>query len=128
MIIASGEFVGRSGHTLTGKFEVRRQDSRLELATSDDFFFDGSPEPAWSLSATIPTSTAVVSQENIVSRVRFGDLARGPSVTGPQRAQLPDDIELIGFQSIILWCFRFPTLLGVGQLRFNEQNLSESTQ
>lgn len=120
MLIASGTFIGASGHELTGQFSFERSAKGIIFTTSDDFFFDGSPQPGFALT-TVPEFSETAAKATQFLMLPASGSVIGPQleVIGKQAAILPDGIDLAAHDTLFLWCFRFPTLLGTGSLEFN---------
>lgn len=76
MIIAKGMLKGRGGHEVSGAFEILRVDGRLLFRTDEEFYFDGSPEPAFAL-----TSNGVFNEQQALA-TRFLNLPASGSLRG----------------------------------------------
>ena len=123
MIIGSGAFDGRNGYLLQGTFTFTRQGANSVLfETSDDFFFGtedgrGTPAPGFALFRGDPTglSTAVVSPIALATDfLRISDQAI--AVSGRQSERIGSAVSVSDFDTLFLWCFRFPMVLGVGAI------------
>ncbi|MEM6384221.1 MAG: DM13 domain-containing protein [Pseudomonadota bacterium] len=122
MLIAKGSFKGDSGHTLEGTFTLIRQaDGTIAFETDEGFKFDGSPNPGWALYTGVPGNDQDPAVHADMVRTRFGSLPGGAldeqnEVTGKQFATIPAEADLSAYDTIILWCFTFPTTLGHGKI------------
>ncbi|MEM7695258.1 MAG: hypothetical protein AAF318_12470 [Pseudomonadota bacterium] len=122
MLIGKGSFRGIPDHVLEGTFTLTRQsDGSILFETSDTFMFDGSPEPDWGLNKGVPASNSEPGLEAQMEATRFGNMPTGPlteriPVTGKQTGTIPAGFDLDTVDTIVLWCFRFPTRLGVGPI------------
>lgn len=117
LIVASGLFEGRGGHTLKGNFVIEKRESDYWLVTSEDFLFDGSPEPGFALSDSLSPN------EGEAIATRFHNLRGSGSlfgtqieVSGVKEGKIGPDFDLAKTKAIFLWCFLTPFLLGVGPL------------
>ena len=117
MIVAKGTFQGRGGHVMRGTFVIEERSDGFWMVTDDDFYFDGSPEPAFALSSS-STPTASEARDT-----RFHNLPASGSLSGPQievegrqEARIGEALDLDVTKFVFLWCFLTPFLLGVGPL------------
>lgn len=117
MIIGKGSFLPGPPHVLRGTFELARTDGVVTLTTSEDFYFDGSPAPGFAL-----TSGGAFS-EAIALRNEFGRLPGSGGIdgqvieiTGRQVAFVPPSLDIDAFDTVFLWCFKIPFLLGTGAI------------
>ncbi|MEM1152704.1 MAG: DM13 domain-containing protein [Pseudomonadota bacterium] len=117
MLLAEGTFEGRGGHALKGEFVVEQVGDRQRFTTSEDFYFDGSPAPGFALSATGNVSAEEAIETDFLRLPGTGSTA-GPQleVPGRQMALLPKTIDIVQIKYVFLWCYRFPSLLGVARL------------
>lgn len=116
MLIGNGTFIAGRGHTLEGTFTITRREGGLELATSEDFKFDGSPEPAFAFAKGIPSDLADEAFVQTLNETRTLDLPRNTQVEDVHSALLPKNIDIADFDTVVLWCFEFPFLLGYGKI------------
>ena len=85
------------------------------MQTSDDFFFDGSPAPGFGLHAGIPTDAGDPALWAAMDRTRFLDLPGNVvPVSRRQAGLIPPEIALSEFDTLVLWCFAVPFILGIG--------------
>ncbi|MFY0610999.1 MAG: hypothetical protein JXQ99_05695 [Hyphomicrobiaceae bacterium] len=120
MLIAQGRFEGRQTHEMRGTFTIVETSDGLLFETSDDFFFDGSPEPAFALSR-YPDPDQGQAGEDLDTR--FLDLPGTGNLTDPsievrgkQTGIIGPASALNGKESVFLWCYLTPFLLGVGRI------------
>ncbi len=117
MILATGTWQGRGGHEMRGTFTLTREGDRLCMATSDDFFFDGSPEPAFAVSPDAATDATTARQGRFLDLLGTGPTpAPAIAVRGRQSGLLPEGLAITDIHTIFLWCFGFPFLLGIGRV------------
>ncbi|QIR86484.1 hypothetical protein [Paracoccus sp. AK26] len=117
MIVAQGRLTPGPGHTLRGSFTIRQTGEGLLMETSDDFFFDGSPTPGFALNTGIPTDAADLALQSRMEGTRFLDLPGGVvTVQGRQAGTIPPDLDLDAFDTLVLWCFAVPFILGFGPI------------
>jgi hypothetical protein len=123
MTNANGTFEGRNGYRLEGTFILTPNGQNgICFETSDDFFFGssdggGTPAPGFALSKGDPTQLSIAEISEIATATDFLRIADGlVSVTGKQTGLIQNTIILPGFDTVFLWCFAFPTLLGIGPI------------
>lgn len=121
MIIGRGAFDGRNGYTLRGTFTLTEQSSgEVFFQTSDDFYFGdangtGTPAPGFALFKGDPTGLPdeVVAPAAIATNfLRLAD--DGKAVTGVQSGPIGQTEAIDEYDTIFLWCFQFPIVLGFG--------------
>lgn len=116
MLIGNGTFRGLGGHDMRGTFTLTQDSNGVLFETSGDFFFDGSPAPGWALFNGIPTDSNDPTVRAAALNTHFGDLAKNQVVTGKHSAVIPASIDLDAYDTVFLWCYRFPFVLGVGPI------------
>lgn len=111
-LVAEGTFEGRENMSTTGTYRLERRDDRLYLALEKDFRTDSGPDLHVVLSPaaadTVTGSTAVPAGALIVDTLR--------SQTGPQRYELPEDIRLGDYRSVLIHCVKFSHLYGAAPI------------
>lgn len=117
MLIGRGNFEGRGGHTLQGTFTLTQQANGVLMVTSDDFMFDGSPAPGWALSNGVPVDASDPEVERTAIATDFQRLTdRVEPVNGQQSGLIPNSINIDDFDTLFLWCYQIPFILGVGSI------------
>lgn len=117
MVFTKGTFVAGDGHEMEGGFTMTSQQGGVAFETSADFYFDGSPEPGFALTTGTPTFASDPQLLRDVSATRFLNLPGGVvPVNGPQVATIPDSIQFEDFDTVVLWCYRYPFILGYGRM------------
>lgn len=106
MTLATGHFTGFGQHVMRGGYVVREEGGRQIFETTDDFFFDGAPEPGFALSADGAFTRAAAEDTD------FLRLAASAPVTGKLTAELPQGFHIADQRVVFLWCFDFHVLLG----------------
>ena len=119
MLIGRGVFTPGNGHEMRGSFTLERQASGVLMRTSEDFFFDGSPAPGWALSKGIPTDASDPDVQRTALQTDFQRLTdRIEPVSGQQSGIIPLRIDIEDFDTLFLWCYQFPFILGFGAINF----------
>lgn len=99
----AGTFTGLSNHVTKGDVSVVKTSDGYEIHLSENFWFDGAPDP----------------------RVGFGkdgtfvdatDFEVLKSDTGAQVYKVPADIDPTQFDDVFVWCRKFSVPLGVAKL------------
>ena len=117
MRIGSGVFVPGQGHVLRGGFTLDRQANGVLMLTTPDFFFDGSPAPGWSLSRGIPADAQDPQVQRTAIETDFQRLTdRIEPIGGQQSGLIPPAIDINAYDTLVLWCFQVPFILGFGSL------------
>lgn len=117
MMIGRGVFAPGTGHDVRGGFTFTQTSDGILMQTSDDFFFDGSPDPAFGLHSGLPTSASdPVLRANMLA-TRFLNLAGGQVPTqGRKEGLILPQTDFDAFNTVVLWCFRFPFVLAIGPI------------
>lgn len=116
-MIGRGIFSPGVGHVLRGSFTLTRQANGVLMMTSEDFFFDGSPAPGWALSSGLPTDATDPATQRTAIETDFQRLTdRVEPVSGQQSGLIPAAIDIDAYDTLFLWCFQFPFILGVGPI------------
>lgn len=117
MLIGRGQFTPGNGHQLDGTFTLTRQANGILMLTSEDFFFDGSPAPGWAFSDGIPEDASDPQLIKTAMETDFQRLTdRVEPVRGQQSGLIPKSIDIDKFDTLFLWCFQFPFILGTGPI------------
>ena len=117
MLIGVGRFSGMGGHKVSGSFALRRGRAGVILETSADFYFDGSLEPGWALHPSVPCERTDPRLHAMANATRFGDLPRDVTeIAGRHTAVVPAHIRIEEYNSVFLWCYGAPYLLGIGPI------------
>lgn len=118
MLIGTGRFSPGPGHVMRGTFTLTRQTDGILMETSDDFFFDGSPEPDWALYRGVPMDPSDPDVQAAALATRFGNMPGGVvEVRGKQTGLIPASVDIDAYDTIFLWCYGFPFILGVGPIQ-----------
>lgn len=117
MLIGKGSFSPGINHEMRGSFTLTRQSNGVLMVTSEDFFFDGSPAPGWALSKGIPVDANDPEVQRTAIRTDFQRLTdRIEPISGQQSGLIPNSIDIASFDTLFLWCFQVPFILGVGPI------------
>jgi len=123
MIIGTGVFDGRNNYILSGTFHIeRKSNSEFLFGTSDDFYFEnsrntGTPAPGFALFRGDPTGMPIGIVAPIAEATDFLRIADSPvEVRGKQSAIINNQIDVEEFDTVFLWCFKYPMVLGVGTI------------
>ena len=95
-----GSFVDRS-HPAEGIAEVLNDGSAQRFLRFEDFATDNGPDLNVYLSTAAPDAPA---GEFDVEFVDLGDLKGN---IGPQNYEIPEDVDLERFSTVVIWCVRF---------------------
>ena len=119
MLIAKGQFIGRGTHKMSGRFEIEEDtNGKLQFATSDDFFFDGSTAPGFAISASGDLTKAEALATDFLRLPTTGRSDRKQQeVRGKLSGEIPESIDIKAAKAIFLWCYEVPVVLGVGEIK-----------
>ncbi|MCY3891129.1 MAG: DM13 domain-containing protein, partial [bacterium] len=106
---ASGEFISRS-HPTRGTVEVLGDGTGQRFLRFEDFRTDNGPDLNVYLSAAPPD--APVGQFTDVY-VDLGDLKGN---VGSQNYEIPRDLDLDLYSTVVIWCVRFSVIFGAAEL------------
>lgn len=110
-LVATGTFADRGGQTTRGSYRIERVGTDLRLVLGDDFRTDDGPDLHLVLS---PQTTAAVGDGNATAGSRVLDAVQARS--GAQVYDLPDDLDMRPFRSVLVHCVRFSHLFGAAPL------------
>ncbi|NCJ06272.1 electron transfer flavoprotein [Synechococcales cyanobacterium C] len=96
--------------TTTGQVVVRSENGRTYLEFSEDFQTSSGPDlhVLLDIASTPPDAYA-----NIASYVKLGSLE---SARGAQRYEVPEDVQVADYQSVVIWCEQFDMVYGYAPL------------
>ncbi|MDE0236363.1 MAG: DM13 domain-containing protein [bacterium] len=106
---ASGEFISRS-HPTQGRVDVLGDGTGQRFLRFEDFRTDNGPDLNVYLSAAPPD--APVGQFTDVY-VDLGDLKGN---VGSQNYEIPRDLDLDLYSTVVIWCVRFSVIFGAAEL------------
>ncbi|MEJ6394180.1 hypothetical protein V8J82_12980 [Gymnodinialimonas sp. 2305UL16-5] len=126
MQIGTGTLEGRGIYNVTGRFTLTQgADGRILFETDDKFRFDdgtgrGTPAPGFALFIGDPTGLPNAVVGPIAKSTDFLRLTPDVAVRGRQSGVLLPGTSLWDYDTLFLWCYRFPTVLGVGAIVLEE--------
>ncbi len=106
---ASGEFISRS-HPTRGRVEVLGDGTGQRFLRFEDFRTDNGPDLNVYLSAA-PTDAPVGQFTDLY--VDLGDLKGN---VGSQNYEIPRDLDLSLYSTVVIWCVRFSVIFGAAEL------------
>ena len=109
VVEASGEFISRS-HPTQGRVDVLGDGTGQRFLRFEDFRTDNGPDLNVYLSAAPPD--APVGQFTDVY-VDLGDLKGN---VGSQNYEIPRDLDLDLYSTVVIWCVRFSVIFGAAEL------------
>ncbi len=104
-----GSFIDRS-HPSEGIAEVLNDGSAQRFLRFEDFATDNGPDLFVYLSTAPPDADAGEFD------VEFVDLGRLKGNVGPQNYEIPEDVDLDLFSTVVIWCRRFRVAFGAAGL------------
>lgn len=96
----SGQFTGLNNHTVTGTATIVKTDTGYQIQLSDDFVFDGAPDPKIALGTD--------GEYDHGTLIRLLD-----SNTGAQTYDIPAGIDVSKYNEVHIWCEKFAVGLAV---------------
>ena len=109
VVDVSGTFVDRS-HPAEGTAEVLGDGSGQRFLRFEDFATDNGPDLNVYLSAAPPDAPAGEFDDDFID---LGDLKGN---IGPQNYEIPADVDLSRYRTVVIWCVRFGVAFGVAEL------------
>jgi len=111
-VVATGSFVDKGGQHTSGTYRIERADGDLRLVLSDDFATDEGPDLHVVLSPT-----AVEDAENETAMAEGATVvALLGALSGGQTFDLPDELDVAQFRSVVIHCVQFTHLYGAAPL------------
>ena len=114
VVLAQAMFADRGGQATRGTYRIERTASGdLRLVLADDFKTDGGPDLHVVLS---PTPFADAGNANALAGGAARIVAPLMHTSGGQVYDLPDDLDLAPFRSVLVHCVQFRHLFGAAPL------------
>jgi len=104
-----GDFVDRS-HPTVGRALVLGDGSAQRFLRFEDFETDNGPD----LNVYLTSSSADADTSELASE--FIDLGDLKGNIGPQNYEVPEDVDLDVFDTVVIWCVRFGVAFGAADL------------
>ena len=109
LVLGSGEFVARS-HPGSGTAEVLNDGTAQRFLRFENFETDNGPDLNVYLSAAPPDADASQFDDDFVD---LGDLKGN---IGSQNYEIPEDVDLERYSTVVVWCVRFGVAFTVAEL------------
>jgi len=109
MTLASGSFIDRS-HPAEGTALVLTDGTSQRFLRFEDFATDNGPDLNVYLSTAPPGADASEFDDDFID---LGDLKGN---IGNQNYEIPADVDLDRYQSVVIWCVRFGVAFGAAEL------------
>ncbi len=109
VIEASGSFVDRS-HPAVGVAEILGDGTGQRFLRFEDFETDNGPDLNVYLSSADPDAPAGEFDDDFID---LGDLKGN---IGPQNYEIPTDVDLGRYKTVVIWCVRFGVAFGAAEL------------
>lgn len=109
VIEAAGTFIDRS-HPAEGVAEVLGDGTGQRFLRFEDFATDNGPDLNVYLSTADPDAPASEFDDEFID---LGDLKGN---IGPQNYEIPEDVDLSRFRTVVIWCVRFGVAFGAAEL------------
>ena len=103
-VLARGSFTGASGHDTRGEVSVVKTEGGDKLVLGPDFTFDGAPDPKVGFGARGAYDPAS----------QLSHLRRN---AGQQTYDIPNTLDVSGYDEVYIWCQQYSVPLGVAHLR-----------
>ena len=118
MLIGRGTLSPGPGHDMRGTYTLTQQANGILMVTSQDFFFDGSPAPGWALSEGVPDDPSDPAVQRTAIEPDFQRLTdRIEPISGQQSGLIPNSLDISEYDTLFLWCYQVPFILGVGPIQ-----------
>lgn len=109
VVEAAGTFIDRS-HPAVGVAEVLGDGTGQRFLRFEDFATDNGPDLNVYLSTADPDAPAGEFDDEFID---LGDLKGN---IGPQNYEIPADVDLSRFKTVVIWCVRFGVAFGAAEL------------
>ena len=106
---ASGEFISRS-HPTRGQVEVLGDGTGQRFLRLEDFRTDNGPDLNVYLSSAPQDAPAGQFDDDFID---LGDLKGN---VGSQNYEIPRDVDLSRYSTVVIWCVRFSVIFGAAEL------------
>ena len=116
MIIATVSLNGAPGYTVGGTLTFKKVDNGIYAYTSDDFRFNGSPDPRFAFSNDTNYSQTKAQTNSILTLPGSGRPSMQEELSGRYTNLLPTNFDPLAFSHVFLWCVAVPTFLGDGRI------------
>lgn len=107
--IFSGTFIDRS-HPAVGRADVLTDGSTQRFLRFEDFATDNGPDLNVYLSNAAPDGDAALFDDDFID---LGDLKGN---IGSQNYEIPADVDLERYRTVVIWCVRFGVAFGAAEL------------
>lgn len=107
--IFTGEFIDRS-HPTSGRADVLNDGSVQRFLRFEDFETDNGPDLNVYLSTAGPDADAGTFDDDFID---LGDLKGN---IGPQNYEIPADVDLDVYSTVVIWCVRFGVAFGAAEI------------
>ena len=97
-LIETGSFIGQSGHTVSGEFQIIKKGEVHYLVLQDNFKFDGAPDPKIGFS-----QNDEFSEDSLFSGLNLDE--------GKQIYRLPLGFVPANYDEVTIWCDKFNAYL-----------------
>ncbi|MCP5025715.1 MAG: DM13 domain-containing protein [Actinomycetia bacterium] len=109
--VAEGRFVDRS-HPTSGRAVVLNDGTEQRFLRFEDFETDNGPD----LNVYLTRSGADADASEFGAAGDFVDLGDLKGNVGPQNYEIPADVDLEEFDTVVIWCVRFGVAFGAVDL------------
>lgn len=109
--VVQGSFVPRS-HPASGVAKVLNDGSEQRFLRFEDFETDNGPD----LNVYLTTADADADSGEFGQSGQFVDLGDLKGNIGPQNYEIPSDVDLGEFDTVVIWCVRFGVAFGAADL------------
>lgn len=110
LVLAAGEFASRNRYTVTGIATVYELENGARTLRLEDFRSTNGPD----LYVYLAVADHADSDEELAADVV--DLGRLRGNVGNQNYEIPDDVDLDRYDTVVIWCLRFTTSFGAADL------------
>lgn len=108
--LAAGDFTGRGSYSSEGRAVVLNDGSAQRFLRFTEFATDNGPDLNVYLSAAPPDADSSTFDDDFVD---LGDLSGN---IGDQNYEIPPDVDLDRYGTVVIWCVRFSSAFGAAPL------------
>ena len=109
--VFSGDFIDRD-HPTEGTAVILNDGTEQRFLRFEDFATDNGPD----LNVYLSTAPPDASHGDLVAGDNYIDLGDLKGNIGPQNYEIPADVDLGEFRTVVIWCVRFGVAFGAAEL------------
>jgi ketosteroid isomerase-like protein len=122
-VLFAGRFMDKGGQHTSGTYHIKRRGQALQLVLDHNFKTDEGPDLHVVLS---PTTASGVEGDNAMSDETATVIGPLVALEGTQVFDVPEEIDLTSFQSVLIHCIQYSHLYGAAPLQQVDERTPEA--